>query len=1104
MKTNKVSKLLMLVLALAMCLSTVTAFAEDTATENTALPFADDFSWATLEDKGVSTTEGAEYTFDQLKADTHAVQEGNIVGSVLEIEDDPSTEEDDSQTLTIVNEDWAVTGTPKAAWASAGTLKLRPRAGGFSAINFVKDVGELSAYTFKVSAARTTKYQGSWDIDTGVRFSVSADGKSYYELRSNWARNMKFVKVVDGKEDATTVQTTTGFSSGPDHYITMDVKVYGNLITWKCTDGGTTIFESSFVDPAPLTPSIPVQLIGRNGDGGTCLFDNFSIDELDALPELPIYDDFAWATLTDGQDATDETEAVESTAVKVNTAGAYVVGSVDENGANVENDNWQLSTVHTPGNNSGAWATDGSIKLRGKDGTAYTNLNYAKMVGNLNSAYNVKAEAARTQLSDYWYDTSMGIRVAIGNNEKDFYQIISDRKSSCKIRFSKFVDGAEIAESVAVSDVAFGWQGNKVAFDVTVDNGTVYWTAIRPDDNLVFANGVYVDPAPIAITPATIPVALVMSNSNAYTTFDNVAITNVKTATLPYVEDFANATLTSAGSATVYTDTYAALTPNKKLVAAVDENGNKIYNDDFVTSATAWRTDDKYGARAFLMNGELYVRGAAGYGTGLVNMAKKIDGLSSEYKIEVNQRLNPSAIGGNWDGTGRIRFATTADEKTYYEMYRAGRKIQFSHIVNGTEVYKTELAGLSGSPDHKLTYKLSVEADKITWDVHSVTTNEAITSGSYTGSEEYPLHTFNPATDIPVQIGGNHEGLAGIYDDLKIDNIKKLPINDDFSWAASDSSTAVTTSAGTVVSGTDVLGNKFYNMDYSLAENRGSLYAEGGKLTLAPNGGWYDGVASGWDYRKTLVNVNPVTNLTDEHSINVTLNRVNINNYDFGMGIRFAISADKNSYCQLQVQNNSRNVKFYVVKDGATVYETEPEGAVSNPLHEINFAVTYRKGAVEYTVKDLRENVVLTTGTYTDASPVAITAASIPMQFYGNNNGMTVSMDNLVIENLEPLATGSIEVQDLDAMYFVNVTNPDFYGITDGSKFVYAYYAGGSLIECVVADVDMSYLDENNVLSNIVMKNTTAGATGKVFFWKDLDDIAPLTPVIPLVAGIVD
>lgn len=121
------------------------------------------------------------------------------------------------------------------------------------------------------------------NTDGGIRFMVSSDGDSYYEIKHNWGGGWWYLnKVVDGA--LTTLQSSAMNNIGDGRWYDLEISNLGNKIFWSVTDKTTGVKESHTYEDANMLPERGADAkyqLWTISNGGNIPenFDNFSLTE---------------------------------------------------------------------------------------------------------------------------------------------------------------------------------------------------------------------------------------------------------------------------------------------------------------------------------------------------------------------------------------------------------------------------------------------------------------------------------------------------------------------------------------------------------------------------------------------------------------------------------------------------------------------------------------------------------------------------------------------------------------------------------------------------------------------------------------------------------
>ena len=270
-----------------------------------------------------------------------------------------------------------------------------------------------------------------WNGRTGLRFLMSSDGKSYYQLYAKEGENVILSKHVNGTQQSSVVVKEGWGTEGWAH-IKMEMK--DSKLTLYYTKGATTI-EKSIEDNTPLTAQGSLTTCAFLDGQNESVFDNFKY-----YSEAMDYDDSIDVAVSDNFEGYElSSEAVTGSSEDKTVAG-----------------NWAMSSNFKGGNSGGtaAIAEDTSnegqklLKVTGKWNNDYD----AVCVNYVGDRSDIVGDATLETDVRYTGETNgrVGVRFMVSADEKSYYQLITSPWGGKPV-LKQIVNGTEV-KTVTSSD----------------------------------------------------------------------------------------------------------------------------------------------------------------------------------------------------------------------------------------------------------------------------------------------------------------------------------------------------------------------------------------------------------------------------------------------------------------------------------------------------------------------------------------------------------------------------------------------------------------------------------------------------------------------------
>ena len=363
-------------------------------------------------------------------------------------------------------------------------------------------IGDTSSITGDAVMEADMKVTG-WNGKTGLRFLMSSDGKSYYQLYAKEGENIILSKHVNGTQQSSVVVKEGWGTEGWAH-IKMEMK--DSKLTLYYTKGATTI-EKSIEDDTPLTAQGSLTTCAFLDGKNESVFDNFKY-----YSETMDYDDSIDVAVSDNFEGYElSSEAVTGSSEDKTVAG-----------------NWAMSSNFKGGNNGGtaAIAEDPSnegqklLKITGK----WNNEWDAVCVNYVGDRSDIVGDATLETDVRYTGDANgrVGVRFMVSADEKSYYQLVTSPWGGNPV-LKQIVNNKEV-KAVAFSD---WWQFANTVFHIkmelkdgkmtaTVTKGQTTKTLVIDDQTPLTANG----------NATNYSMTVIGDGTTAY--FDNFKLTGTK------------------------------------------------------------------------------------------------------------------------------------------------------------------------------------------------------------------------------------------------------------------------------------------------------------------------------------------------------------------------------------------------------------------------------------------------------------------------------------------------------------------------------------------------------------------------------------------------
>ena len=416
---------------------------------------------------------------------------------------------------TVINENWSTSSVNAGyndgmkvsiAQDSADETKkvLGIRGAGDSdiaAVNYTGDRSEIVGDA--VMEADITLL--SWNGTAGVRFMVSEDEKSYYQLLIAEGKDTLLQKYVNGTQQGESVVVHSGWGQARTSHVKMEMK--DSKLTCYYTLNGD-VYTGVIEDSAPLT---------AQGNATTCSFimksDTTSyFDNFQYYCEKMDYDDSIDVVLTDDFEGYSITE----TPITGNSSDKAI------------SENWVLSSKYKGGNSEGTAAiaanyanSEGkSLKMTGKWNNTYD----AICVNYVGDRSDIVGDAALE--TDIYYtggdNGRIGVRFMVSADEKSYYQFITNNYGHSPI-LKQIVNGSEV-KSVDFGDW-WGFAGKLFHIKMELKNGILTATATKDGET---KSCVIDDQTPLTANGNETTYAMVVIGDGTEAYFDNFKLTGTK------------------------------------------------------------------------------------------------------------------------------------------------------------------------------------------------------------------------------------------------------------------------------------------------------------------------------------------------------------------------------------------------------------------------------------------------------------------------------------------------------------------------------------------------------------------------------------------------
>ena len=531
---------------------------------------------------------------------------------------------------TKINDNWSIVD---GGWENklqayvkdySGNKKLKLTGGGDKAV--VKYTGD----TKKIVGDAVMEVDMNitdWNVSGGVRFLVSADGNSYYELFAKQGYEATLSKVVNGTQQSLVVVTEGWTMQGLAH-IKMEMK--DSKLTLHYTKDGTTT-ERYIEDDTPLTAQGNSTTCALLAGDNTSIFDNFKYysEEMD-------YDDSIDVVVSDDF----EGYGISSSAVTGSSQNKAVTS------------NWSLSSINNGGEGAAQIADDAGQKalkiIGGWDG-------YAVCVNYTGDRTDIVGDAIFETDVHYTGDRGLvGVRFMVSADERSYYQLITSAWGGQPV-LTQVVNG-KVIKTVTTSSEWWGFAlGGVFHIKMEVKDGIMTATVTKAGETRTL---VIDDQTPLTANGNATTYAMTVFNWEVPAYFDNFKLTGTKEKhysvnTNPSVsDDFESHELTDtvSGKGTQITDGWA-----------ISNTKNGWDGDGAKGTQGAVAEDIKNTTRKVLkMIGTGNMDNAISY----IGDRAGITGDKAAVETDMYYATSNSSSGAQ----AGIRFLVSKDETTYYQV----------------------------------------------------------------------------------------------------------------------------------------------------------------------------------------------------------------------------------------------------------------------------------------------------------------------------------------------------------------------------------------------------------------------------------------------------